>query len=62
VALGVGFSIAMAALLQGSQDDFVEQFINAIPNVQISDERRTANASRRRMSSTMSQIESLAPR
>jgi lipoprotein-releasing system permease protein len=42
VALGVGFSIAMAALMQGSQDDFVEQLINAIPNVEITDERRTA--------------------
>lgn len=42
VALGVGFSIAMAALMQGSQDDFVEQLINAMPNVQVSDERRSA--------------------
>ena len=41
VAVGVGFSIAMAALMQGSQDDFVEQLINAMPHVQITDDRRT---------------------
>ncbi|MFN4089385.1 MAG: ABC transporter permease [Alphaproteobacteria bacterium] len=41
VAVGVGFSIAMAALMQGSQNDFVEQLINTMPHVQITDERRT---------------------
>ncbi|GGB52704.1 ABC transporter [Roseibium aquae] len=40
VALGVGFSIAMAALMQGSQRDFVESLINAIPHVEIRDEKR----------------------
>ncbi|PRD44030.1 ABC transporter permease [Phyllobacterium phragmitis] len=41
VAVGVGFSVAMAALMQGGQDDFVEQLINTMPHVQITDERRT---------------------
>jgi lipoprotein-releasing system permease protein len=40
VAVGVGFSIAMAALMQGGQDDFVEQLINTMPHVQITDEHR----------------------
>jgi lipoprotein-releasing system permease protein len=40
VAVGVGFSIAMAALMQGSQDDFIEELVNAMPHVQITDERR----------------------
>src|SRR5688572_1336861 len=40
VAVGVGFSIAMAALMQGGQDDFIEQLVNALPHVQVSDERR----------------------
>ena len=40
VVLGVGFSIGMAALLQGSQDDFVSQLIDAMPHVQITDEAR----------------------
>jgi len=41
VAVGVGFSIAMAALMQGGQDDFIEQLVNTMPHVEITDERRT---------------------
>jgi lipoprotein-releasing system permease protein len=40
VALGVGFSVAMAALMQGSQDDFMAQLIDTMPHVEITDERR----------------------
>lgn len=40
VATGVGFSIMMAALLQGSQQDFIRQLVNALPHVAVSDERR----------------------
>lgn len=40
VATGVGFSIMMAAMLQGSQQDFIRQLINAMPHVAVSDERR----------------------
>ena len=42
VAVGVGFSIAMAALMQGGQDDFVEQLVNVMPHVYVNDEQRTA--------------------
>jgi lipoprotein-releasing system permease protein len=38
VATGVGFSIMMAALMEGSQDDFVRTLVDAIPHVAISDE------------------------
>ena len=41
VMLGVGFSIAMAALMQGSQHEFVTSLIDAMPHVQITDETRT---------------------
>lgn len=41
VALGVGFSIAMAALMQGSQDDFIRQLVDTMPHVEISDETRS---------------------
>ena len=41
VATGVGFSIAMAALMQGSQEDFVQQMIDAMPHIRVSDEYRT---------------------
>ncbi|AXS39436.1 ABC transporter permease [Breoghania sp. L-A4] len=40
VMLGVGFSIAMASLMEGSQRDFVSQLIDAIPHVQVTDEER----------------------
>jgi lipoprotein-releasing system permease protein len=40
VATGVGFSIMMAALMQGSQDDFISRMVDAIPNITVSDERR----------------------
>ncbi len=41
VATGVGFSIMMASLMQGSQDDFTQRLINTLPHVTVSDERRT---------------------
>jgi lipoprotein-releasing system permease protein len=41
VALGVGFSIAMAALMQGSQEDFIRQLVDTMPHVEITDESRT---------------------
>jgi lipoprotein-releasing system permease protein len=40
VATGVGFSIMMAALMQGSQDDFIRQLVNALPHITVYDERR----------------------
>ena len=42
VPLGVGFAIAMAALMQGSQADFVKTLIDAMPSVRIEDKPRTA--------------------
>jgi len=41
VMLGVGFSIAMAALMEGSQRDFIETLIDAIPHVEVTDDRRS---------------------
>jgi lipoprotein-releasing system permease protein len=40
VALGVGFSIAMAALMQGTEKDFIAQLVDTMPHVQITDEHR----------------------
>lgn len=42
VAVGVGFSIAMAALMQGGQDDFVRQLVDTMPHVDITDDQRAA--------------------
>lgn len=41
VMLGVGFSIAMAALMEGSQRDFIATLVDAMPHVEISDEERS---------------------
>src|SRR5512141_2429867 len=40
VATGVGFSIMMASLMQGSQDDFTKRLVDTIPHITVSDERR----------------------
>jgi len=40
VATGVGFSIAMASLMEGSQRDFIETLVDATPHISIKDEYR----------------------
>lgn len=40
VATGVGFSIGMAALMEGSQDDFISTLVDAVPHVLVKDEYR----------------------
>ena len=47
VAMGVGFTIMMAGLMQGSQIDFLRQLVDTMPHVTLSDEHR-APASRTR--------------
>src|SRR3974390_80152 len=42
VAMGVGFTIMLAGLVQGSQIDFLRQLVDTMPHVTIQDERRTA--------------------
>jgi lipoprotein-releasing system permease protein len=41
VAMGVGFTIMMAGLMQGSQIDFLRQLVDTMPHVTVSDERRS---------------------
>ncbi|MDX2307014.1 MAG: ABC transporter permease [Hyphomicrobium sp.] len=40
VAMGVGFSVLMAAIMEGSQNDFTRQLVDALPHITVSDERR----------------------
>ncbi len=40
VAMGVGFSVMMAALMDGSQRDFITQLVDTLPHITIRDERR----------------------
>jgi len=42
VAMGVGFTIMMAGLMEGSQIDFLRQLVDTMPHVTIQDERRSA--------------------
>jgi lipoprotein-releasing system permease protein len=42
VATGVGMSVMMASLMQGSQDDLTERLVNTMPHITVSDERRLA--------------------
>ncbi len=41
VAMGVGFSVMMASLMEGSQRDFVTQLVDSLPHITMSDERRS---------------------
>ncbi len=41
VATGVGFSVMMAALMEGSQRDFIAQLVDSLPHISVSDERRS---------------------
>lgn len=41
VAMGVGFSVMMAALMEGSQRDFVTQLVDSLPHITVTDERRS---------------------
>lgn len=40
VAMGVGFTIMMAGIMQGSQVDFLRQLVDAMPHITVTDERR----------------------
>ena len=42
VAMGVGFTIMMAGLMQGSQINFLHQLVDTMPHVTVQDERRSA--------------------
>jgi lipoprotein-releasing system permease protein len=44
VATGVGFSVMMASLMQGSQEDFTRRLVNTLPHITVSDERRAPPA------------------
>jgi lipoprotein-releasing system permease protein len=41
VAMGVGFSIMMAGLMQGSQIDFIKTLVDTMPHITVDDERRS---------------------
>jgi lipoprotein-releasing system permease protein len=61
VATGVGFSIMMAALMEGSQNDFMRQLIDAMPHISVSDERRAATIQPAETSFDAAEIRGLTP-
>jgi lipoprotein-releasing system permease protein len=44
VSMGVGFTIMMAGLMEGSQIDFLRQLVDTMPHITVQDERRAAAA------------------
>ena len=40
VAMGVGFSVMMAGLMDGSQRDFIAQLVDSLPHITVRDEKR----------------------
>ena len=42
VMTGVGFAVAMAALMQGSQEDFIRRIIDTTPHITVRDDYRAA--------------------
>src|SRR5215207_4413508 len=61
VATGVGFAIMMAALMEGSQDDFTRLLIDALPHITVSDERRQAPAQPAEAAFAAAEIHGLTP-
>ncbi|MBM3530044.1 MAG: ABC transporter permease [Alphaproteobacteria bacterium] len=61
VAVGVGFSVMMAGLMQGSQDDFIRQLVNALPHITVNDERRNPPPQPAEQAYDAAQIHGLTP-
>jgi lipoprotein-releasing system permease protein len=61
VATGVGFSIMMAALMEGSQEDFMRLLIDALPHITVSDERRKAPQQPAEIAYDAAEIRGLTP-
>jgi lipoprotein-releasing system permease protein len=61
VATGVGFSIMMAALMEGSQDDFVRTLVDTLPHISISDERSRPTRQPAEVIYTAAEIHGLTP-
>lgn len=61
VATGVGFSIMMAALMEGSQNDFMRQLIDALPHISVTDDRRQATVQPAETAFDAAQIHGLTP-
>ncbi|UGY11880.1 ABC transporter permease (plasmid) [Bradyrhizobium septentrionale] len=61
VAIGVGFSIMMAALMEGSQNDFISTLLDALPHISLTDERREPTPQPADLLYTAAEIHGLTP-
>jgi lipoprotein-releasing system permease protein len=61
VMTGVGFSIMMASLMEGSQNDFMRLLIDALPHITVSDERRNPTPQPAESSYAAAEIHGLTP-
>jgi lipoprotein-releasing system permease protein len=61
VMTGVGFSIMMASLMEGSQDDFMRLLIDALPHITVSDERRNPTPQPAESNYAAAEIHGLTP-
>ncbi len=61
VMTGVGFSIMMAAMMEGSQDDFIKTLVDALPHISITDELREPTRQPADMVYAAAEIHGLTP-
>ena len=61
IATGVGFSIMMASLMEGSQRDFIATLVDTLPHVSIRDEQRNATPQPAEQRYDAAQIDGLRP-
>lgn len=61
VATGVGFSVMMAGLMEGSQTDFMKRLVDTIPHIAISDERNEATVQPAQLKFDAVEIHGLSP-
>lgn len=61
VVTGVGFSIMMAAMMEGSQDDFIATLVDALPHISITDELRAPTPQPANVAFPAAEIHGLTP-
>ena len=61
VMTGVGFSIMMAALMEGSQNDFISTLVDALPHISVTDELREPTPQPANLTYPAAEIHGLTP-
>ena len=61
VTTGVGVAIMMAAMMEGSQDDFIKTLVDALPHISVTDELRAPNRQPADITYRAAEIHGLTP-